>query len=1363
MVKARAILVAIALTLVCTGSLGEDARANVSSTSTSIPNSTASTKAPNPTTTALNGTRQRGQRNRTREQVSSLGANSQGGGPNVDTIKWIANLYSKHYESFKRKLSRSVLSGTADLARWADGVFGFSGNLSRSDRVSSLLLRAIDPRIAEVVEIQRTVGRVSDLVASYSYVPTFRYVGRKIYDVDEEGVLHIANHSMARDLVAVVLYPRENGPYVPLDFIREGCDDPHDCCDGNLKDADPYNLRSENIKIVTPLKSKYLGIAYLTGYLGIDVRGCKLSAEMHGRMYQMDPTSVEQLDTVTEDKLYPIIHLFIDKTDPGESCEIALCNLQPTGPEDGKVPLKKTRKQLIRIKLGSTTNQRRKRSTQQVQPFAARPHKNLCNQPSHILGIQQYRLHTESHSNPNPKTSICNGTLISGKDLTGVPGCYVVSVAKVYHSCKTNANDSRQQKGKCMVDTKLVSCEQSSRCFKVRVNDTAFIKIKADGYHSVVKCQEQCLVPSPDNSQVIVTCPDGEDLVLHSNKVEIDCPLADYIGKPAHYVCRATYRPRLLYFLIIWLAFGYTIGRICFALLLSFIWLSNRVLRAVCYRLDSRKDYCCGCGEYVDHTIRWARHYACNSGTCPYCSKMSSISRLKEHVSSCNSRDRERAEDDKVIDIALVPCFMRKSERFIHSMAKTLSRAQWFVVLAVLSYVLFHPVSALTSKNRGQDLWEKSMIELETCQSYCIFLEDECTCPAVNVEKLGQGAHKISKRSAIPRVSKSAPRDLDVEAEWGTVHIESSYRPAIGGNHISLSWASQSQSGTKITVSGKSEAILQLSPRTGLMWSITSPDSSESRNLFVSILDFTQEYETQFQYLTSNRKIGTWMHGVCTGNCPNKCGCTTPSCNHQKWDNSRNWRCNPTWCLNIGGCTCCGADVDKPFQNWIVTKWNSEYVKTSVIACVEFEHGSRQCETVDAGTTITLDGISVSFSGVSGTSSILPKELALVHKKPGDHEDFDLTKVEGIIDGSDLCKLQSCTHGPAGDFQVYNLDSLVDNDFTTMKFWKVKNSELRKEWMSWQGTVLQYYCNPGKWPTCTMSGSVEDNSGAFENVWNRSPKLHKTHYFQSEKLKIEKGVPTLTLRGRPLQGGGQITAFLEVAGLELQSKNTKPSGVQLHISMCEGCYGCATGITCSISIRLDTPESFGLHITSLTPGVIPSETTLSCSSGQVNDFRIRLFSSDSEPRICLRVREAPESNQDAKSCLEVKLQPPDEVVLEHRSVLTSTSNSTCPDGYLSCFGQNISSFFTGIGSLLASLFGTWWKGLLIIIPFLVIVLLLIFCGPNLMMLFRICLTGKKASQDRRIYYESGKKEFEKYKSYLREEEMLMRKGRGKDN
>nr|QRR19153.1 GP [Sulina virus]QRR19156.1 GP [Sulina virus] len=1363
MASVKAILIAATFALIWASDVNNGTVPKASPTNMSVPENTTAVK---PTTQALvsqNTTSQKGQRNRTRGQGSSSGVKTQNNGPDIDTIRWIANLYSKHYESFKRKLTQGVLSGTADLARWADGVFGYSGNLSRSDKVSSLLLKAVDPRIADVVEIQRTVGRVSDSVASYAYLPTFKYLGKKIYDVDEEGVLHLANHSSIKDLVAVVLYPREEGPYVPLEFISEGCDDPHDCCEGDPKDVDPYNIRSENIKVVTPIKSKYLGLAYLTGFLGIDVRGCKLTAEMHGRMYQMNPTSVEQLDTVTDDKIYPIIHLFIDKTDPGESCEIALCNLQPTGPEDGKIPLRKTKKQLIRIRIGETKVKRVKRNVHQAQPLAARPHKNLCNQPSHILGIQQYRLHTESHSNPNPKTSICNGTLVSGKDLTGVPGCYVVSVAKVYHSCKTGTNDSQLQKGKCMVDTKLVSCEQSSRCFKVRVNETAFVKIKANGYHSVIKCEEQCLVPSPENSQVIVTCPDGEDLVLHSNRVDIDCPLADYVGKPAHYVCRATYRPKLLYFLLIWIAFGYTIGRACFAATLGLIWLSNRILRAVCYKLDSRKDYCCGCGEYVDHTIRWARHYACNSGTCPYCSKMSSISRLKEHVSSCTSRDRERAEDDKIIDIALVPCCMRKSERFINSMSKTLSRAQWFIVLAVVSFILFHPVSALTVNNKGRDLWEKSMLELETCQSYCIFLEEGCTCPAVNLDKGRQNSHRISKRSTSQQVSPSAPRDLDVEAEWGTVHIESSYRPAVGGNHISLSWESQSQSGTKVTVSGKSEAILQLSPRTGLMWSITSPDSLESRNLFVSVLDFTQEYETQFQYLTSNRKIGTWMHGVCTGNCPNKCGCTTSSCNHQKWDNSRNWRCNPTWCLNIGGCTCCGADIERPFQDWIVTKWNSEYVRTSVIACVEFEHGSRQCETVDAGTTITLDGISVSFSGVSGTSSILPKELALVHKKPGENEDFDLTKVEGIIDGSDLCKLQSCTHGPAGDFQVYSLDSLVDSDFTTLKFWKAKNSELKKEWMSWQGTVLQYYCNPGKWPTCTMSGSVEDNTGAFENIWNRSPKLHKTHYFQSEKLKIEKGIPTLTLRGRPLQGGGQITAFLDVAGLELQSKTVKPSGVQLHISMCEGCYGCATGITCSISIRLESPETFGLHVTSLIPGVIPSETTLTCSSGQVNDFRIRLFSSDSEPKICLRVREAPDSNLDAESCLEVKLQPPDEVVLEHRSVLTSTSNATCPDGYLSCLGQNISNFFLGLGSLLASFFGTWWKGLLVVLPVLLMLLLLIFCGPNILMLFRICFTGRKTPQDRRIYYESGRKEFEKYKSFMKEEEMLMRKGKGKDN
>nr|UYR58259.1 glycoprotein precursor [Yezo virus] len=1271
--------------------------------------------------------------------------------------RWLAGLYSRNYEDFHRRVATGMVRSADGSARMESNILGYSGNLSKGEQLTTTLIRAVDPRIADVFQVKRTVLAVKDRVAGYSATAAYNYLGKMVYNVDEDGVVTVTGLSDLGNS-GYTLHLKTQGPHVPADYLRPGCEKLHNCCEGPEKQVDIFSLRSENIKVSSEPGSKYLSLAYLTGYLGFDARGCKAVVENHGSMYLLTENSVEQVNTVNNGKVYPIIHIFIDRTDPGENCAISMCNLIPIPGATGGLPVRQTKKQLIKVSLGGPEHSAFSRKLLSLRTQHNHAHQTPCNQPSHIMEIDQYKLHAPESSFAHSKSSVCNGTLISNKDLSGVRGCYVVARATVMHNCKQADMEPFESRGKCLVDNKLVSCEASESCIRVKVNDTTFIKVKSNDYHNIIKCTKECLVPAPKGSLVLVTCPDGEDIVLHTNKVDLDCPLLSYLGKPAIYVCRATYRPRVFYALIIWVVFGYSIGRIAFILTFLLLWIFNRLTRTIIFRMDKQKDTCSGCGEFVDHTVKWARHDSCNSGSCPYCNKLSSLSKLKEHAKTCTSKVKELEQDEKVLDIALVPKWSRRLESTIKAFSKTLSRIQWVVVSCLLMYFLFHPVSGLSSNLKGKDFWDKSITELEVCQPVCVYEEEYCTCPIQESPTLhNHSIHHIVKRSLLSLPVAGAPRDLDIEASWGTVHIENSYQPSVGGNHISLSWQSQNRVGSKVVVAGKSEAILRLDPRSGLKWSITSPDSSESRNIFVSILEYAQEYETQFEYLTSNRKLGTWMHGVCTGTCPEKCGCKSHTCSSQKWENTRNWRCNPTWCWNIGGCTCCGADIDKPFQDWILTKWSTDYARTTVIACVEFEHGSRQCDLIDAGTTISLGGISVSFSGVTGITTMLPRQIALVHKAPGNHKDFDLVKPIGMIDGTDLCKLQACTHGPAGDFQIYNLNGLVDNDVTNMNFWKTKTEAIKKDWMSWQGTVLQYYCNPGDWPTCVMSGAVNDNSGAFENLWKRSTKLHQQYFFHSEKIDIRDGSPTLTLKGRPYMGGGQITALLSVSGLELESKTVLPKGVKLHITMCEGCYGCATGITCSVSITLDSPDRYGLHLSSNTEGVIASETTLTCSAGQVNDFKLRLFSSLPEDKICLRVREAPKESEDASSCLSVKLQPPEEVVLEHRSVLTSTGNSTCGKGFLSCLGSNIAHFFGSIGTFLKDFFGSIWKGLVVIIPIVIILILLILFGPNLLSLIKVCISGRKSTIDRKVYYESGKRELERYRQIIKEEEELLRR------
>nr|UCJ02220.1 glycoprotein precursor [Tamdy virus]UCJ02223.1 glycoprotein precursor [Tamdy virus] len=1096
-------------------------------------------------------------------------------------------------------------------------------------------------------------------------------------------------------------------------------------------------FKSFNVEVQFDRTEPMVVIAYASAHLGIDIHNCAAVVEHHGnKALLLNTSSYIRTYTSNASLVYPIMHISIDQHNIYKTCIIKVCSIREDHTGNRGSPMV-AKPELLTIELTGQQTHLARGGRRKLLSLTDTVLKERCGTGTKVISAIQYNIHTDSSSSPGPYKSICNGTKIYNGYAPPDLGCYSFSrkIAKV--QCPTVASAVSKESGDCSYKMITEECPDKHMCVHVSTPGRGTVHIASKNFKGIEDCNRECTfnVPGPEAT---LTCPNGEKHALRNMHLHIDCPFHRYGNLPL-WVCRMSFHPEYIYILISWYFLGYLLWRALLFAMCGLLSMLSRCVRKIRLMGDTTRGFCEMCTEWVASQYHWQRHENCRNGRCPYCLTTMSSDKLKTHPKQCLQRCSKLSEDEEAVTVKLIPFALRASIVFFCAMSKTISKTAWMLGLVVFFYLSIHPVSSLAETTSNVDLWEQEVEFVNFCDISCVQGEDDCTCPITNrvgrklmglfkdLQKVSEFLNGTVTKTEKPRnrgTSRSRKRQVDVVAPWGTLHISDTYQPSYSGSHISLSWTESSSSDDHIILNGKSEAIIKLESGTGMMWEISSPKSHESRRVFVSILDFTQVYTTKYLYTTGDRTVGTWMNGRCTGDCPEKCSCKSSLCMFNKYDDFTNWRCNPTWCWSIGqGCACCALSIKAFFSDWLASKWELNYIETQVLACVETSPDDRICQQVAAGTTIQLGPISVQFSDPSGVENRLPKDVMVFHKTPK-HDSFDLLDHMFMTDGRSVCDIQSCTHGPVGDFQVYDPTALFDHDHVNAN--SMGNGQGvgdSNAWMSWSGTNTYYTCHPGHWPDCHSTGVVQNNKEAFQNLYNTG-NIGVNWYFHTDKLHMTKP-PTFSLKGRPPYGAGQLTALLDVQGLVLKSIKVKPEGLHLDISGCTGCYACTVGFTCSIRVRITHPDQFGVHLMSLDPDVVVPSTTLMAQSDTTSSHELHFFSIVNKKNFCLRVREEDASKGIIRACSSLSLSAPKTTLLEHRITLHSTSNPNCTTGYFSCVASNINSFFSSLGGLLSRVFGSLWGGILSILAIGVVVLLLVFFGPSVFRyLLNCCRRGR---------------------------------------
>jgi len=426
------------------------------------------------------------------------------------------------------------------------------------------------------------------------------------------------------------------------------------------------------------------------------------------------------------------------------------------------------------------------------------------------------------------------------------------------------------------------------------------------------------------------------------------------------------------------------------------------------------------------------------------------------------------------------------------------------------------------------------------------------------------------------------------------------------------------------------------------------------------------------------------------------------------------------------------VDVKTPFNSYAVSKWKADYVETQVAACVELTGQERICELVSAGVILTVGSIRVSFSDPGNIQNRLPEEILVLNDLSKDHNGgmIDFLHPDKVMSANNLCKLQSCSHGSAGDFQVYHIDNVVKNDITNYNYLKDGLGHLKTSWMSWQGVNLDYYCNPGDWPTCLSTGIVRKNTEAFHNLHKAEIDLSEKMHFHSNRIFGNGSIFTMDLKTRPKYGGGELTVYIDVKGLELHSSKVVLKGLRLSQVSCEGCFGCTSGFTCYVKVSIEEPEEFTVHMKSLTPEAVIAETSIMArqpESIEAVATAVKGFSAMKLDKICLSIKEGvfcPDClKENIEVCTTLKLSAPEQILLEHRGTIKSKANETCGNSTAECWGNGFKSFFKGVGSFFSNYFGGILKGLFAVLLPAGIIALLIFFGPQALGSFRALRFG----------------------------------------
>nr|QLA46952.1 polyprotein [Orthonairovirus bushkeyense] len=1131
--------------------------------------------------------------------------------------------------------------------------------------------------------------------------------------------------------------------YIDTNMALKNCPSIGTCCNGDPHETDIDSLNFPNLFTSTPKGSDIIVVNYHTAHLELWFENCEMIMESSGCVAHTFLSSGIWYSLLADNKTFPIVHFIIPRIKRNANCVLRLCGLTKgrrlnnLGWELKRhtvtARLFKRPEDADKIQVG-----RKLLSYSTKVPLQGYRWDNICNTKNQLIPHKRSRLHHHLRSVAGKKKTYCNNTLITDHQLTSLHGCYQVADYKTYFQCpglEHNKNGTKEDVN-CTLSHNLSNCDKGL-CFDVMMNGTGIVTVAGEKWTVNRQCTHKCTFYMQPYEEVSVKCPDGKMHKIVSNLVDHNCPLVDLTNGMSLYICRATARPKTMFVLSVWLIVGLPALVLTLTLMRWLIALTCKTFTYVCRLKDRKKGNCQYCGTFVPSCFEWQRHTHCNVGECPFCKKRFSVQGLISHAKFCLDKEECLRKDEDAVNELRTPRLLLLLGYYSAKGRKGFSKTVWLIVLLLLVGMIIQPVTGIKNVQLQDGLWSDELEGVAHCTEDCYILENKCYCEKEKDETEKNIVFKSrSLMSTLEHVQKAKEYTADVQAPWGSVHIPSTYHPVYSPSSIKMAWTSEEKDDSgKIVLSGKATGHLQLSPHTGLSFLIQSEKSSETRLLNINIIDFTQIYQTRFEYLTGDRKVGDWMHGTCSGPCPDKCGCTSPTCLHTDWPGSRNWHCNPTWCWRMdSGCTCCGLDIVEPFQKWAVSKWTSTYEGTGYIACVEFSKDRRHCDVISEGTAITYGPYKVQLSEVTNVVKSIPTEFALIHHVD-DKSNLDLLATKALIGSELLCKLQSCAHGGPGDYQIFDLKAITsnkaDSEFYIMPPEAVK--KLKHSWMSWNGVVQRYTCSVGHWPTCSASGVVESNTDAFNNIMQVSRNISDDFFFHSLHTTLKTSVPTLELEARPKKGGGSIEVYIEVDKLMLEPKEAELTRIDFKVHECSGCFGCNTGFTCLGSLLQEGAEELGMHIKSNTEHTVVESSTILTHTHNGTGFEIKGFTPLDIKTICLEVAEGRLCRtcpQPVTACTSIQLEPPKQLLLENRSTLKATQVDKC-SSWLSCWMGSAKNFFSSVSSMFGNIFGSFFTGLLVTILSIGIPILLIFFKDYLPNPFFFCKKGRALMKKRK--------------------------------
>ncbi|AMT75426.1 glycoprotein precursor [Soldado virus] len=1115
---------------------------------------------------------------------------------------------------------------------------------------------------------------------------------------------------------------------VPTEVLQRNCQTIGACCRGEQHRMDADDLNFVNLYTTSPKGSDYIFINYHTAHLSLFIEKCEIVIEAGGCVMHTYIAKSTNYQLMTGNMTFPLVHFIIPRIERNKECILILCGLTRGEKKDNKGWT--SREHVIMVSPYYNENKRKsggitQRKLLAAEPIAVSGYKwpISCNTKNQMIPYKRSRIHHHLRSVAGKGVTYCNSSMISDLQLGSIHGCYRVSDYKTYFQCPGLNITAKTENVNCTIEPSLEKDEDVLR-IKVNMTGTGLVSVKGSDWNVVKKCSWQCKITIPKEEDIIVKCPDGATHQLLMNKVDIGCPFKDKFKGLPLYVCRATHRPKTLYFLLFWILVGFPMLYCTLTCIRFAIATLSKVVIAVKRKMDFKKGKCKYCNTFVPSVYEWQRHEGCRMGECPFCRKRFSVMGLQQHACNCLDKKSLLEKDEEAVNEVLLPKFLLFCGNLFSKARRGFGRALWLIISILVLVYLIKPVRGIEQVNLKPGLWEEERMEVEICQDSCIFLEDKCICDYNT--KIG---HTNRKLMSTTLESKSAKYTADVQAPWGNVHIEEGFKPKYSENSIKMSWTTEEKDEFgKIILSGRATSHLQLEPHTGISFELASDKSIEKRLLTINIIDFTQVYKTRFEYVTGDRELGDWMHGTCSGDCPDKCGCDTPTCLNTKWINSRNWHCNPTWCWRMdAGCTCCGTDIVSPFDKHLISKWKNEYEGTAYIACVEFSQGKRICDVISEGTVFEHGPYKVQLSEVTNIQRKLPTEIALKHHVTKEGI-FDLLAIEEVLSAENLCKLESCAHGGAGDYQIFDLKAITGNNIDSEHFLTPKKElkKIKHSWMSWNGVVQRYTCSVGHWPTCETSGVVKNNQDAFENLLRISENFTSNFMFHSLHARLTPSVPTLELEARPIKGGGSVEVLIQVDGLTLEPKEAEITRLSIDLHGCTGCYGCITGISCYGTVLMEGVDQLNLHFKSETEHFQISGASVPVHTHNQTTFEIKGFTPININRICLSLEEGRNCKTCPKpvhSCTSVELRSPKEILLESRSTLKSTQVDKCGTGF-QCWLGGVKNFFKNLSSALGNFLGKYLTSIFFMLLIFGIPLVLIFFGPKAFVCLKFCKKGR---------------------------------------